>query len=1440
MSITKLLLKKSSVADKVPSSASLDYGELAINYTDGLLYFKDSSNVIRHFTSESQTLDIVTTNGSTTSNNVQLGGLNIGGYYNFPQEAGTSGQILAADANGDLQWVSPAVNDGVSLTDLSATNVATPAGQGSLSYNNSTGQFSFTPPDLSQFLTEETDPLFQASPAFTITSTHKSNWSAAYSWGDHSQAGYLTSSSLNGYATETYVNTAISDILDAAPEALNTLNELAAALGDDPDFAATIANSLNDKIDISDFSSILLDNDGVGSGLDADLLDGQEGTYYLNYNNFTNTPSIPTAVSQVTNDLNFISLTDLSVQQNSVQGNGSIGFNNTTGVITYTPPDLSSFISLNSISVVSDPAAGNGSLTYDNTTGVITHTPPDLSGFLTSETLTSLSLSSNILTYTDENGDDTNIDLTLYLDDTNLARLVSGSVDVNGIATFTRDDETTFTVDFSSLFDDTNLSRITSASFTDGNLTLTRDDATEVDVNLDGRYLQSYTETNDLTSAVTWANVPDANITQSSVTQHQAALSITESQISDLQSYLTTETDPTVPSHVKSITTTEKSNWNEAHSWGDHSQAGYLTSETDSQTLSFTSPTLTISNGNSVDLSSLLDDTDTNDFLTNLSFNDQTGVLTATVSNQSDVTVNLDGRYLQSYTETNDLTSAVTWANVPDANITESSVTQHQAALSITESQISDLQSYLTAVSESDVTQHQAALSITESQISDLQNYAVDGSAGTFSSVQLTGGTGDEGTLSWNDSDRTLNLEQGGVTLQLGQETHMMVRNATGSTIGNGTFLGFTGATVGSNRVIVGPFDTSTMDAHMLVGFATEDISNGVNGFATSFGYVRELDTRGTAASNMAVGDEDWSVGDLLYPHPTQAGKLTNVAPTTGFKASVAVITNRHSTQGEIFVRVTALDENAYASAAQGALAETALQQGEDYIDLALGLEGEDVSYSEGRIYYNDEYKALTVYNDIVGSSLQVGHEDWVRVYNNTGSIIANGTPVYVTGAFGENPTVAPADATTELKSYVIGIATNDIATNSVGVATVRGLISGIDTSGITVGDRVHLGASGGYVKDSLTYPYYPVDLGTCVVSDATNGYIYVSLKEHHFESFRVSGNTHLDGNLTVEGNLTVNGTQSIVSQNNLAINDSSVYLNSGDTIGDANTTFSGSGLDDAYFTGHFEGTETKNYYVRIDGVGTGTGGVDTFEWSYDNFSTTEATGVDITGVSQELGENIRIFFNATTGHTSGDSWSGSASPLNVDSGWASNRNTGTTGVGYTHMGVFFDVSDEKFKFYDSYSPEPNGTIDTSDASFNLATISAGAFEGDGSGLTNLSIPAEYLTTSNADSRYVRIEGTYSEKNTTSFGATGYSATNIIDMTGYDVAELLIKTSNSNGVGVLKALVCKDAAGTGWDITIYGEVGTVEPFTLGGTVPNIQITTNPSVQTTYTIDRTLM
>lgn len=55
--------------------------------------------------------------------------------------------------------------------------------------------------------------------------------------------------SLTGYATETYVGTAISNLVDTAPAALNTLNELAAALGDDPNYATTISTAIGNKLD---------------------------------------------------------------------------------------------------------------------------------------------------------------------------------------------------------------------------------------------------------------------------------------------------------------------------------------------------------------------------------------------------------------------------------------------------------------------------------------------------------------------------------------------------------------------------------------------------------------------------------------------------------------------------------------------------------------------------------------------------------------------------------------------------------------------------------------------------------------------------------------------------------------------------------------------------------------------------------------------------------------------------------------------------------------------------------------------------------------------------------------------------------------------------------------------------------------------------------------
>jgi hypothetical protein len=50
--------------------------------------------------------------------------------------------------------------------------------------------------------------------------------------------------SISGYATESYVGTQISNLVDSSPAALNTLNELAAAIGDDASFSTTVTNSI--------------------------------------------------------------------------------------------------------------------------------------------------------------------------------------------------------------------------------------------------------------------------------------------------------------------------------------------------------------------------------------------------------------------------------------------------------------------------------------------------------------------------------------------------------------------------------------------------------------------------------------------------------------------------------------------------------------------------------------------------------------------------------------------------------------------------------------------------------------------------------------------------------------------------------------------------------------------------------------------------------------------------------------------------------------------------------------------------------------------------------------------------------------------------------------------------------------------------------------------
>ncbi|AKJ72571.1 tail fiber protein [Gordonia phage GMA2] len=65
--------------------------------------------------------------------------------------------------------------------------------------------------------------------------------------GDKGDAGEVSTAALN-----TAVNNAVAALVDGSPGALDTLNELAAALGDDPNFATTMTNALAAKAALTD------------------------------------------------------------------------------------------------------------------------------------------------------------------------------------------------------------------------------------------------------------------------------------------------------------------------------------------------------------------------------------------------------------------------------------------------------------------------------------------------------------------------------------------------------------------------------------------------------------------------------------------------------------------------------------------------------------------------------------------------------------------------------------------------------------------------------------------------------------------------------------------------------------------------------------------------------------------------------------------------------------------------------------------------------------------------------------------------------------------------------------------------------------------------------------------------------------------------------------
>ncbi|SFR89764.1 hypothetical protein, partial [Maribacter stanieri] len=255
------------------------------------------------------------------------------------------------------------------------------------------------------------------------------------------------------------------------------------------------------------------------------------------------------------------------------------------------------------------------------------------------------------------------------------------------------------------------------------------------------------TDAADLTSGV----LADARVQESNVTQHETALTITESQISDLAHTVDTNTQLS-EAEVDAFVA------NNNYSTGAHTMdAADLTSglladaRVQESNVTQHETALTITESQISDLAHTVD--------TNLT----EAEVDAFVANNNYST----GAHT---TDAADLTIGV----LADARVQESNITQHQTALTITESQISDLahtvdtntqlseaevdafvanNNYSTGahttdagdltsgaladarVQESNVTQHETALTITESQISDLAHTEIIAGAG----IAITG-----------------------------------------------------------------------------------------------------------------------------------------------------------------------------------------------------------------------------------------------------------------------------------------------------------------------------------------------------------------------------------------------------------------------------------------------------------------------------------------------------------------------------------------------------------------------------------------------------------------------------------------------------------------------------------------------------------------------------
>ena len=148
------------------------------------------------------------------------------------------------------------------------------------------------------------------------------------------------------------------------------------------------------------------------------------------------------------------------------------------------------------------------------------------------------------------------------------------------------------------------------------------------------------------------------------------------------------------------------------------------------------------------------------------------------------------------------------------------------------------------------------------------------------------------GTLWFDGTTDTLNLQQNNITQQIGEELFIYGRAA--ENIVDGQVIAVTGSYGTTGVVRFEPAPIGTTNASSIIGIATEAIAKNSFGRITAFGTVHDLNT-------VAFTD-----GDVLWYDPTVLGGYTKTQPSApNIKVQVGVVTKAAGgTNGSIAVRV--------------------------------------------------------------------------------------------------------------------------------------------------------------------------------------------------------------------------------------------------------------------------------------------------------------------------------------------------------------------------------------------------------------------------------------------------------------------------------------------------------------------------------------------------------